>query len=265
MKEAPKMKLFADEALHISKIHTVALYESNATAYPSTFIYNPKLPCYELIYFLSGEGITQFGDQTFQEVPGSIRYLPKNSNADKYTVTKTIPGICIDIYFDTTDPMPLFASSFKNMEPMRSLFEKIYNIWSEKKPGYYTRAMSLVYDIIYRFKMHSEDYLAKSQRIKLSKAYDYMLENYKNTSFDYKIMCEQSGLSYSYFKELFIRQYGASPVKYVTHLKIALAKELLITQQYSITEIASICGFENIYYFSTVFKKETGISPKNYR
>ena len=55
------------------------------------------------------------------------------------------------------------------------------------------------------------------------------------------------------------------PVKYVTMLKLDKAKELLITGHYTISEIVEICGFENIYYFSTVFKKHFGVSPKNYR
>lgn len=214
---------------------------------------------------MSGEGITHFGTEKIHDMTGSIRYLPKGADTDIYTVNKYAPGICIDIYFDTNDPMPQKAMGFKNMEALRPLFEKIYNIWSERKPGYYTKAMALLYEIIYRFQLHNEVYVSKKQQNKLDGAMDYILKYYKNTDFNYKRMCEQTGLSYSYFKELFIRQHGISPVKYVTRLKIDLAKELLITQRYSITEVAQMCGFENIYYFSTVFKKETGMSPKNYR
>lgn len=54
------------------------------------------------------------------------------------------------------------------------------------------------------------------------------------------------------------------PVKYLTQLRIEYAKELLITGRYSIGEIAEMCGFENVYYFSTVFKKHTGIPPSKY-
>lgn len=92
-----------------------------------------------------------------------------------------------------------------------------------------------------------------------------MLENFKRYDFDYNEMCSKSGLSYSYFKELFISKYKMSPVKYITHLKIEYAKELLIIGKYSMSEIASRCGFENAYYFSTVFKKQVGISPTQYK
>ncbi len=91
-----------------------------------------------------------------------------------------------------------------------------------------------------------------------------MLEHFSEHDFDYKAMCEKSELSYDYFKELFIKQYGVSPVKYITALRIEKAKELLITGRYTISQIAMECGFDNVYYFSTVFKKHTGTPPSKY-
>lgn len=51
---------------------------------------------------------------------------------------------------------------------------------------------------------------------------------------------------------------------YIAEVKIEHAKELIDSGQYLIYEIANQLGFENAYYFSKVFKKVTGISPKNY-
>ena len=92
----------------------------------------------------------------------------------------------------------------------------------------------------------------------------FLIENFKSRNFDYNALCASSGLSYSYFKELFIAKYGMPPVKYLTYLRLEYAKELLITGRYSVGEIAEKCGFENVYYFSCVFKKSVGVSPKNY-
>ena len=55
-----------------------------------------------------------------------------------------------------------------------------------------------------------------------------------------------------------------SPRQYVTKMKIDYAKELLMINRYNISEIAELCGFENVYYFSNVFKKQVGISPIAY-
>ena len=45
---------------------------------------------------------------------------------------------------------------------------------------------------------------------------------------------------------------------------IDYAKELLVTNHQSVAKIAEMCGFSNTYYFSNVFKKQTGVSPSQY-
>lgn len=63
----------------------------------------------------------------------------------------------------------------------------------------------------------------------------------------------------------FTKQIGISPINYVINKRIQEAKNLLGTTSYSIRDIASIVGFSNSSYFSQMFRKATGISPKSYR
>ncbi len=259
------MKLFENEIINISKIHTVAKYDFGDN-FPAGTIrnYNVTLPTYELIFFLEGESVTHFSGVKINDCESSIRYLPKGITDGEYHVTKLVPTVCIDIYFDTADPMPKSAIGFRNMHGLKSLFIKLYNVWQEKKSGYYAEAMSILYTIIAEFRKTNSEYSPRTYTSKLSRSHDYMLSHYCEPDFDYKSMCAASGLSYDYFKELFKNAYGMPPVKYLTALRIERAKELLITGRFSISEIAEACGFENVYYFSTVFKKETGLPPSRY-
>ncbi|MBQ8758822.1 MAG: helix-turn-helix transcriptional regulator, partial [Clostridia bacterium] len=143
-------------------------------------------------------------------------------------------------------------------------FIKIYNLWSAKKPGYYARSMAVLYEIIDEFKNSREKYISKGQRDALDAAYAYILENYRKRDFDYNALCSASGFSYSHFKELFIKHFRLSPVKYVTKMRISYACDLLVSGMYSVTEISSMCGFDNVYYFSRVFKNEMGVTPGKY-
>ncbi len=64
---------------------------------------------------------------------------------------------------------------------------------------------------------------------------------------------------------LFTKEMGISPINYLINKRIDESKNLLSTTNYSIRDISSIVGFSNSSYFSQMFKKITGISPKDFR
>lgn len=63
----------------------------------------------------------------------------------------------------------------------------------------------------------------------------------------------------------FTRYIGTSPINYYLNHKISYAKDLLRYSDLSIKEIALEIGFDNYAYFSRLFKKKSGLSPKVYR
>ena len=67
-----------------------------------------------------------------------------------------------------------------------------------------------------------------------------------------------------YLSSCFSRYMNRTVSDYIAEVKIEHAKELIDSGQFLIYEIADRLGFENAYYFSKVFKKVTGMSPKNY-
>ena len=72
-------------------------------------------------------------------------------------------------------------------------------------------------------------------------------------------------LSRSYLSKLFKDETGYSLFSYINHVRIERSKQLLLDNTTSLVEIAGLCGFEDQSYFTKVFKKETGISPKRFR
>lgn len=58
---------------------------------------------------------------------------------------------------------------------------------------------------------------------------------------------------------------GISTIKYITHLRVVEARDLLRTTKYPVKQIAQMVGYQNSRYFLNVFKKSTGMSPKEYR
>lgn len=72
------------------------------------------------------------------------------------------------------------------------------------------------------------------------------------------------GLSSNYLSALFKKSCGIGFTEYITQKKISRAKSLLLEQDLKIYEVADRLGFESAFYFSKVFKKVEGISPREY-
>ncbi len=79
-------------------------------------------------------------------------------------------------------------------------------------------------------------------------------------------MARSVGLSLSRFKAVFSREVGIPPADYVLRRRIDLAKErLLLDRRRSITDVALDLSFSSSQYFSTVFKRYTGMTPSEFR
>jgi len=79
-------------------------------------------------------------------------------------------------------------------------------------------------------------------------------------------VAEKFGFSYTYFSYLFKKVYGQSPSEYVTQCRIEHAKQLLKQpEEISVKEIALTAGYTDPYYFSRIFKTNTGLTPSEYR
>jgi two-component system, response regulator YesN len=72
------------------------------------------------------------------------------------------------------------------------------------------------------------------------------------------------GLSQNYLSSLFSKYGGSSFVEYTTKAKITAAKKMMAAGDLKIHEIAERLGFESAFYFSKVFKKVEGVSPREY-
>lgn len=78
-------------------------------------------------------------------------------------------------------------------------------------------------------------------------------------------VADEMGVSYSNFRKLFKEFTGVAPAMYQQELRLQRAKELLVTTDKSIKEIAYRLNFESPDYFSSKFKTKTGYKPSEFR
>lgn len=80
-----------------------------------------------------------------------------------------------------------------------------------------------------------------------------------------KDIAEAANISKSEALRSFRSAVITTPVDYLVKYRLNRAKELLVTTGYSISETALATGFDNIGYFGRIFKKATGMTPKEFR
>lgn len=89
-------------------------------------------------------------------------------------------------------------------------------------------------------------------------------KNYKS-NISLEEICEEVAVSKNYFCYLFKRETGMNLWNYLTMVRLQHAKELLRDTELHSYEISFAVGYENPSYFSKLFKKYEGMSPKEYR
>ena len=148
---------------------------------------------------------------------------------------------------------------FHNANAMlRNIFVDIAYEWEGRKPLYQVKCKYLIQNILYDLVCSKLPLNNVLHQQKLENACNFIQKNLTN-KIDVRLLSEHTGLSPSYFRKLFKEAYGVSPMQYITKLRIATARNLLLSGEFNVTEAAQRSGFSDIYYFSTIFKKEKKI------
>lgn len=109
----------------------------------------------------------------------------------------------------------------------------------------------------------------KNTQTNVCSYYTNIIVNMINSSFadPFSIaeLATQLNISKSYLHRCFRKDMGVSIIEYLNKRRIDHAKKLLITTNHSVIDISTECGFNNRQSFSYAFRKETGISPSEYK
>jgi AraC-like DNA-binding protein len=97
------------------------------------------------------------------------------------------------------------------------------------------------------------------------KGIDYMTRFNSNPSLGLKDVCYAAGLSLRHFMRVFRSEVGMTPLQYLNRYRVEQAKHLLISSDKTMEQIARLVGASNQNYFSYLFRKQTGTTPRDYQ
>ncbi|WP_372650760.1 helix-turn-helix domain-containing protein [Draconibacterium sp.] len=121
---------------------------------------------------------------------------------------------------------------------------------------------SLITDLLAELPEESWNILSKNQRILNSLAY---IERNIDKDLSNSILAEEARMSTNAFIQLFSKETGMSPQKYIRQKRINQACIILHHSNFSIDQVAYKTGFANRYHFSKIFKEISGFSPAQYK
>lgn len=238
---------------------------------PQGFSYSKeKRDYYTIAFILSGSAEYNFLNRKCIAKSGDIIFLDKNSSYCARVISKEAWEHFV-ISFKTPVDNEALNLPFKTINKtthisrFNELFSEAHNVWSQCGAAYKIRTKAIVTKILYELTMEniSNFFDRDTMHLTIRKISDYMEENYSE-KITIEDLAKLSGYSASHFARIFNEVYGISPIQYLNHIRITHAKNLIKAKQHTITQIAQKCGFTNVYYFSSYFKKATGVSPKEY-
>ena len=144
-----------------------------------------------------------------------------------------------EILGDTKDPTG-YASS---VDSAREYIQKLLNTILE-----------------YRNKLSDQKYIEI-----IDKAKEYIQNNYQNEDMSLQSVALKVNVSSNHFSTIFRKETGETFIDFLTGVRMDKAKELLTCTSIKTSEIGFEVGYRDPHYFSYIFKKTQGVSPKEYR
>jgi AraC family transcriptional regulator of arabinose operon len=232
---------------------------------------------YQLIYIASGKGYFYFHNSmrpTVLEAGNIVLYHPNEFQKYEYKGKDQahiywihFTGSRIDELFfqyrlNPTDH--IFPSGTKSFYAQS--FEQIILELQMRKSFYQESAAVLFSHIIMMLGRYQQD-LSNNNWIPsndLEEITAYFHEHYRE-NINIENFIEARGYSVSSFFRKFKQYTGMAPLQYLLQIRLSNAMKLLETTNFPINEIAALVGYDNALYFSRLFHKHIGISPKEYR
>ncbi len=221
-----------------------------------------------IVYYPEDTTVFSFIDgPDIQTRQGSIVYLPKGSNYNVIQSGKIGQGCwCINFLAVNDLSSNPFVLELRSPEKAQNLFAAATKIYRERRTAFDPKIRSIFYEILGLMEVeYAQKYTPSSKAQIIAPAIDYIKKNYLDKAINSDELAEMCGVSGTYFRRVFADIYSMTPIKYVNHIRIKRAKELIDSGIYaSVSDVAYLCGFTDDCYFRKVFKAETRMTPKEY-
>ena len=251
------------------------------------FVNSPhKHSTYIAVLFTKGRGEHQIDFDTFPVKPGSVFLLNPgqvhcwklSNDAEGYVffhpqefynsifASKKIEDYS---FFFLQHNYPVIYLTSKDREKIKALFKEIYDEFSSDLP-YRLNKLGTLVDLTYielaRLYSPKEGFtsIINANYLKVKKLQKFIDDNFKTKKFP-KEYADLMNISPRHLSRLCQQALNKSTSDLISDRIIMEARRMLIHQDISVSEVADELGYEDYSYFTRLFKKKLGLSPKNFQ
>ena len=231
---------------------------------------------YQLLYIVSGKGHFYFhGEDRVVYAGRMVLIQPRQEQRYEY-FGEDKPEVYW-VHFTGSDvknilrsyniPMddPIFYSGASSTYSY--LFKEMIHELQNCKTGYedlLTMYLRQIFLLVQRTRQEERPTVSTYIQEEMEFARRYFNEHY-NEPISIQEYAESRNMSVCYFQRNFKQIVKHTPMQYLLTIRVNNAASLLETTDYSMAEIAAIVGYEDPLYFSRLFRKIKGVSPRDYR
>ncbi len=220
------------------------------------------------VYVATGSAVYVFEGKEYIAKAGDVIFLAENSRYSIHVDNDDYTYIYVDFLFSRNENTKIQNNIYSSvvLSDVGSLFEKLLRIEKTAEFADVIYCRSLLYLIYSKIaKSFSGEYISGKRRLDIEKSVEYMSSILHCSDVNIPELAKLCNISEVHYRRLFKCIYHVSPTSFFVTLKIKNAKEILINEDCSISDVSNRCGFKNHYYFSKVFKSITSLTPSEYR
>lgn len=241
------------------------LYIVNAEHEAGTYIPPHQHECFELVYYITGQGTCSIGQRSYHFRPSTFGLIPPGFKHDENH--QPSPEVLF-VGFHCGNPVINSLSGVFDDDKEHTVLQTLQRMNAEfqRKRDGFTELLNLQMSeiTVYLQRLLSASDFHSPAEDQMQYVLNYMNEHYRGR-LSVASLAEMSGYSYDRFRHLFKERFQHSPHRYLLLKRLDYAKSLLLHSQMHISEVSAAAGFVNDAQFCNMFKRETGLSPRTFR
>lgn len=225
-------------------------------------LHKDVMGCHNIMFITKGSCDFYFNEKKHRLSAGDVAYYTSGTVREAKNQTPGTALYAFDFDLFGCDRLPLpevtHLDSFESFTPN---FKSFFFSWYQKYDGY-KLICSGIFMMILATLIFPASQKGVNPHVSAMKAY---IADHLNEAMTVDEIANVVNLSPAYCGALFIKSEGLTIHEFINSMRINHAKDLLVSDMFTISEISAIIGYNDMFYFSKKFKQLTGASPSEYR